>query len=476
MSKQFSSSIRGHKLGKLLLLRLNQNGALELYVTHKLRWIYRRGWKIPCRYSRDIGFVDTEAPEYMQARKTDQGCDSLHDRVVFRAKDRPRDLGFKTKYPSSRRPRYRLRASSDHIVNHSLKGYKVFASAGGLVVFGDMHCNRQSLLPTFIVANPLTRQYHKLPTLYGDLQQTHNSLSCNFRALDHMLCGIDVDLGTGHYTFIVVDTHDEEIYEDFMSVDTHMVGGEELYDEHQVYVYDSRFHSWRSHQKLPEFVRGTNIFIEEGPDCDEHNIPCVTKEGKFHWIVTRMLEGYPQQFLYIYDVKLDVWNFVPCEHNPLSDYDLIYRCVEHKGQVVVLAFNPSLGRIHRYQVEHTGIMTENFSPFGQRTFQLREAEPMPSMYDDNEFTSYIDRDGYYGFHEDWRRIEIRGFVGAGDEVIYFLRDYYLTKQIWRTPMLRYSGVDKSWKWMSKWVPAKYDNYPLWPRLIWTFLPSLVSPG
>ncbi|BBN00964.1 hypothetical protein MPTK1_2g03480 [Marchantia polymorpha subsp. ruderalis] len=122
------------------------------------------------------------------------------------------------------------------------QGYELVASGGGLLAFlakPQLDANwrerfptfivsnpltRQShreRFPTFIVSNPLTRQYHRLPT-----SVVHGSRSLNIPEVGHLLCGIDVDLETGYYTFLFLDTRSIE-------------------GEGETYVYDSKLCSWR---------------------------------------------------------------------------------------------------------------------------------------------------------------------------------------------------------------------------------------
>ncbi|BFI31946.1 hypothetical protein MPTK2_4g01140 [Marchantia polymorpha subsp. ruderalis] len=114
------------------------------------------------------------------------------------------------------------------------QGYELVASGGGLLAFLAkplLDSNWREQFPTFIVSNPLTRQYHRLP-----ISVAHGSRSLNIPEVGHLLCGIDVDLETGYYTFIFLDPRSTD-------------GGAETY------VYDSKLRSWRICSRLPSSLR-----------------------------------------------------------------------------------------------------------------------------------------------------------------------------------------------------------------------------
>lgn len=125
----------------------------------------------------------------------------------------------------------------------------------------------------------------------------------------------------------------------------------------------------------------SNRHIQVSSVFDQYRIPCVTKEGRFHGMVSQE-EEHALNLLYIYDVKLDVWNYVHFEREP--GHSCIFRCMEHKSQVLLVGYRDNLGHsLCFYDLVDSRIEPKYPDWSGKTLFYFREkeAEPMLSVSD-----------------------------------------------------------------------------------------------
>ncbi|BFI30449.1 hypothetical protein MPTK2_3g12260 [Marchantia polymorpha subsp. ruderalis] len=354
------------------------------------------------------------------------------------------------------------------------KGYELVASGGGLLTFlakPHLDSNWREQFPTFIVSNPLTRQYHRLPTLV-----VLASPSLNISEVGDMLCGIDVDLETGYYTFLFLDHRS-------------------TYGGGETYIYDSKLLSWRICSRLRSSYSNPSSNRKHCTDFNRYQHQCVTKDGKFHWVVSGVEGGFTD-LVYIYDLKLDIWSRLDLSIE--ISWAMLFRCMEHNGEVLIVGHDDSGSNWLRF----FEIVDQRLEPrFPERRYisrlSLREkkaepmrlylrekkAEPMQSVAD---MVAPLLKEGTWEEGLIKREVRIKWCVGARDEVIFLLQDYMedYTHGVPRPyksnisrPILRYTGVDDSWAWLSNWkiVKEDHDYLPILFR-VWTYQPSLVSPG
>ncbi|KAG6554099.1 hypothetical protein Mapa_004015 [Marchantia paleacea] len=350
-----------------------------------------------------------------------------------------------------------LKCGPDQVSFIEDQGYELVASGGGLLCFLAKAPLDSNSWEELIISNPLTRQYHRLPTTFE-----HGSRFLKFPNVANMLCGIDVDLETGYYTLVFLDPRSTD-------------------DEGETYIYDSKLRSWRIGSKLPSSIRRLDRFAEPYTLYSGYKSQCVTREGKFHWLVSQT-EGPTLDLVYIYDVKLDIWSYVFC--GGPNERTTFVRCMEHKGEVLVVGKH---GPRHvkqpfcYFEIVDTGSLNSD-SMDGRRLYLREKALPMDLVVD---VLAPLQVQGT-------KEARISWCVGARDEVIYLLEaqsfecalDAISTgprRRAFRfsSPMLRYAGVDNSWTWLSNWKILKDGCVSLRPYAshgVWTFQPSLVSPG
>ncbi|OAE30596.1 hypothetical protein AXG93_40s1250 [Marchantia polymorpha subsp. ruderalis] len=145
---------------------------------------------------------------------------------------------------------------------------------------------------------------------------------------------------------------------------------------------EHRSNCWRP---CTETVENLTVFTNRSPVHKSSGmpsrIPCVTKEGRFHGMVSQE-EEHALNLLYIYDVKLDVWNYVHFEREP--GHSCIFRCMEHKSQVLLVGYRDNLGHsLCFYDLVDSRIEPKYPDWSGKTLFYFREkeAEPMLSVSD-----------------------------------------------------------------------------------------------
>ncbi|KAG6554100.1 hypothetical protein Mapa_004016 [Marchantia paleacea] len=259
--------------------------------------------------------------------------------------------------------------------------------------------------------------------------------------------------------------------------------------EGETYIYDSRLRSWRLGCKLPSSIRRLDGFAEPYMLYSGYKSQCVTKEGKFYWLVSQT-EGPTLDLVYIYDVNLDRWSYVFCRVSNqrttlgISDERTTFvRCMEHKGEILVVGKRGrrlSKKPFCYFEILDTG--SSNLDSMEARRLYLQEkAMPMNGVLD---VIAPLQIEGTQELKLSW-------CVGARDEVFYLLEaqsfdlsrdpspagfrdDFPLS-----SPMVRYAGVDDSWTLLCNWK-ILHDRYvslkPCASHGVWAFQPSLVSPG
>ncbi|BBN01331.1 hypothetical protein MPTK1_2g06560 [Marchantia polymorpha subsp. ruderalis] len=373
-----------------------------------------------------------------------------------------------------------LQCDLHHVLSLKYHQVQLVASGGGLLCF--LAKNLRDLKTSFVIYNPLTRQHLKLLTPF----ESGSRFCLTIPNSGNLLCGIDANLETGFYRFVFLDPRSGETY-----------------------LYDSRLLSWRLGCKLPSSIRRLDGFAEPYMRYSGYTTQCLTKEGKFYWLVSQT-EGPTLDLVYIYDASLDTWSYVFCRMsnqrtalNMLDERTTYVRCMEHNGEIIVVG---KRGRrlsnkpFCYFEILDTGPSNLD-STEGRRLYLQEKAMPMNRVLD---VILPLQIEGTQEFKLSW-------CVGARDEVFFLLEaqsfdlsrdpnpaarsrdDFPLT-----SPMVRYAEVDDSWTLLCNWKIVHDRNVSLgpstsqgsrmragMPRLrvgpsasngVWAFQPSFVSPG